>query len=194
MVELFTAGCFGRSPGMVDARSSASLRTSSPRRHGLSEVRDLEPPATDYAAVRPVGRRRLTDSNMAARGASPRVCPGRPGPGADRHRIEAADCSRARSHKSLLATASVELDKRVSTHPALRVSDCHRIVGGMMSPASLCPAGEAGLPGIGVCVRTPRRADASSVSTDAAQQTVFAKQCLGDEASAVWLTTQGPVE
>jgi len=63
----------------------------------------------------------------------------------------------------------------------------------MMSPASLCPAGEAGLPGIGVCVRTPRRADASSVSTDAAQQTVFAKQRLGSEASADRLATQGLV-
>jgi hypothetical protein len=37
------------------ARSPASLRTSSPRRHGLNEVRDPEPPATDYAASWPDG-------------------------------------------------------------------------------------------------------------------------------------------
>ena len=55
MVELFTAGRFDRSPGVVITRSPASLRTSSPRRHGLSEVSDLKPPVTDYAALWPDG-------------------------------------------------------------------------------------------------------------------------------------------
>jgi len=84
---------------------------------------------------------------MTARASDPvgdsrtRVCPGRPGSvaGGAGHRIEAADCSRGWTVERLLAAASVEPDKHVSTHPALRVSDCHMpisgIVGGVMSPA-----------------------------------------------------------
>lgn len=147
MVELFTAGCFGRSPGVVNARSPASLRTSSPRRLGLNEVQDPDPPETDYASIEPKLSDRLTVSSMTARASDPvrdsrtRVCPGRPGSvaGGASHRIEAADCSRGLTVERLLAAASVEPDKHVSTHPALRVSDCHMpisgIVGGVMSPA-----------------------------------------------------------
>lgn len=162
MVELFTAGCFGRSPGMVDARSSASLRTSSPRRHGLSEVsvegQDPGPPVTDYTTAEPRLGRRFTDSCMTARvrNSRTRVCPGRPRSVVGREPPSDRSCGlfslalMIESGRGLLATASVEPDKRVSTHPALRVSDCHKSVDGMMSPASLRSAGEAGLPGVGV--------------------------------------------
>ena len=71
MVELFTAGCFGRSPGVVNARSPASLRTSSPRRLGLNEVQDPDPPETDYASVEPKPFDRLTASSMTARASDP---------------------------------------------------------------------------------------------------------------------------
>ena len=85
-------------------RSPASLRTSSPRRHGLNEVRDPEPPAADYAAPEHGSDYRLTASGTTTptqpnRAESERVQVAPvPRVGAcgdvDRlHRIEAADCS-----------------------------------------------------------------------------------------------------
>lgn len=42
-----------------------------------------------------------------------------------------------------------------------------------MSPASLRSAGEAGLPGVGVCVRMPRRLVTGSAFQNTVRQTVF---------------------
>lgn len=78
-------------------------------------------------------------------------------------RLEAKVLGPRRSSRAgHLMMAAVEHDKHVSTHSALRAFGCHNPLGGLMSPASLRPAGEAGLPQAGVCVRKPSRLVANS--------------------------------
>ena len=157
MVELFTAGCFGRSPGMVIARSSTSLRTSSPRRHGLNEVGDSEPPATDYTTTEPRLGCRFTTSSMTARvrDLRTRVCPGRPRsifgrePPSDRScgLFSVPSFTRAEEVYSQQPPSN-----RTSVSPRIRLyaSPTATYCGRGDESRSLRPAGEAGLLGVGV--------------------------------------------
>jgi hypothetical protein len=174
MVELFTAGCFGRSPGAVNARSPASLRTSSPRRLGLNEVpimktgprspRDglrerraeaLRSPHRfkhDGSFQRP--RQEFADTSLSR---SPRFRR-RWGRSSDRScGLFSGIDRRAFTRSSLRRTGQACLDASGSTR--LRLP---HFCGRGDESRSLRPAGEAGLPGVGVCVRTPRRLVADS--------------------------------
>lgn len=86
-------------------------------------------------------------------------------------------------------------------HPALRASDDHHskgAAGGVMNPASLRPAGEAELPGVGACVRTPERPVGRSCFARRTAGTPSLRRCLSngvwEQANADRLTTQGFVE
>jgi len=178
MVELFTAGCFGRSPGVVNARSPASLRTSSPRRLGLNEVpimktgprspRDglrerraeaLRSPHRfkhDGSCQRP--RRGFADTSLSR---SPRFRRRRGGPSDRSCGLFSGIDRRAFTRSSLRRTGQACLHASGSTR--LRLPHAHLWDSGRGDESrSLRPAGEAGRPGVGVCVRTPRRLVADS--------------------------------
>ena len=113
MVELFTAGCFGRSPGAVNARSSASLRTSSPRRLGLNEVRDPDPPEEDYATARASHCLTISEHDGSeAFNQRLQVCPGRPDSAGSRPPSMPSDRS--------CGLSRLDLRLRAFTHSSLR--------------------------------------------------------------------------
>lgn len=72
-------------------------------------------------------------------------------------------------------------------HPALRASDDHHSIGaagGVMNPASLRSAGEAELPGVGACVRTPERPAGRSWFARRTARTPSLRRCLSN---GVWV-------